>query len=213
MSLSKRLKAICDCLDKNDVISDIGTVHGLVPIYHIIHNKANKAYACDINPLPLSQAKENINLYNVNVETILSNGIENIKDDSNTLVIAGMGNNTIIEILTSNNAKLKNINKIVVQSNTHPETIRLLLNKMGYKVVNERVVFDKNKYYEIDCFILGNEELTDLEIKYGKINLLNREETFINKLKFDYMVKSKIYEKSKDINFLNDLNEIKEILK
>ena len=213
MKLSKRLKAICDFLNNEDIISDIGTDHGLVPIYHILQNGAKKAYACDINPLPLSQASDNIKLYKVNVNTILSNGIENIEEDSNCLVIAGMGNNTIYDILTKDEAKLKNINKLVIQSNTHPETIRLLLNKMGYKLVGEKVVYDKNKYYEIDCFTKGNEQLSHLDIKYGKINLINREQSFIDKLKFDYKVKENIYNQSKDIKYLDDLNEIKEILK
>ena len=213
MKLSKRLQTICDFLNSDDIISDIGTDHGLVPIYHILHNKVNKSYACDINPLPLSQASENIKLYNVNVITILSNGIANIEDDSNCLTIAGMGNNTIIDILTKDNAKLKNINKLVIQSNTHPESIRLLLNKMGFKIVDEKVVYDKNKYYEVDCFVRGFEQLTSLDIKYGPINLKNKDQTFIDKLKFDYKIKENIYNQSKDIKYLNDLNEIKEILK
>lgn len=213
MNISKRLRTITSFLNKDDIISDIGTDHGLVPIYHCLYNGASKAYALDININPLKQAENNISFYKVNVITKLSNGIENISDDCNTLVIAGMGNVTIESILMTHKEKLTNINKMVIQSNTYSYTIRQLLNTLGYKIQDETVIYDKGKFYEIDCFIKGEETLSSLEIKYGKFNLLKREKDFIDKLKFDLNSKKRIYQSSKRQEVLNEINEIESLIK
>ncbi|MBR5721721.1 MAG: tRNA (adenine(22)-N(1))-methyltransferase TrmK [Clostridia bacterium] len=58
MTLPPRLKKIVEFADKCGVVADIGTDHALVPVYLIENRFYNKAYACDIRPLPLKRADE-----------------------------------------------------------------------------------------------------------------------------------------------------------
>lgn len=43
------------------------------------------------------------------------------------------------------------------------------MNKKGFKIIDEVVVFDKGKYYEIIVYENGKETLNNLELEYGPI--------------------------------------------
>ena len=54
--LSKRLQTVAGMVTKGNIIADIGTDHGYVPIYLVEENITDKAYAMDINQGPLDIA-------------------------------------------------------------------------------------------------------------------------------------------------------------
>ena len=62
MELSKRLNWIIEKLNKVEVIMDVGTDHGYIPIYLVKNNIAKKVIASDINKEPLKKAKINASL-------------------------------------------------------------------------------------------------------------------------------------------------------
>ena len=51
--LSKRLEQVASMVTKGDIIADIGTDHGYVPIYLVEKGICPKAYAMDINQGPI----------------------------------------------------------------------------------------------------------------------------------------------------------------
>ena len=107
MKLSKRLQTIADFVKKNSVVADIGTDHAHIPIYLIKNNIIDKAYACDINKGPLEKAKENIENFGVseNIVLRLSNGLDKMSSkEVDTIIIAGMGGELIIDILNRGKA-------------------------------------------------------------------------------------------------------------
>lgn len=77
MILSNRLLTIAKQVNHHDVICDIGTDHGLLPIYLAKANQIIQAYAVDINPLPLAQLKKNLVKYQVNdlIIPVLADGL------------------------------------------------------------------------------------------------------------------------------------------
>ena len=165
--ISKRLKAIVDFIDVNDSLVDVGCDHGLLSIYLKEHNLAKRIIASDVNQKALNSAINNIKKFKVNVETVLSDGLEDVNlEGIDTLVISGMGTHTILHIL-SNPQKLLGIKKIVIQSNNDHELLRKSLNNMGYFLENESYTFDKNKWYITCKFIQSVRKNTWAEIKYG----------------------------------------------
>ncbi len=52
------------------------------------------------------------------------------KDNIDTVIISGMGTNTIMGIL--NNNHLKNINKLIIQSNNDHTMLRKYVTKLGF---------------------------------------------------------------------------------
>lgn len=170
IKLSNRLSEIASFINKEDIIIDIGCDHALLDIY-LVHKYNNICYASDINENALKNAKSNIIKYGLEDKIFIVKG-DGLSIDSsliNTIVIAGMGFNNIIKILSNNN--VKNINKIIVQSNSHPEIIRKFMIKNKYYLNKEKIVLDNNKYYVISEYIRSNKHNTLIEQIIGKYDI------------------------------------------
>ena len=168
--LSDRLKAIVKFVDKKDSIVDVGCDHGYLSIYLMDNKLVKKVIASDINQNALNSAINNIKKSNLVIETVLSDGIKDINlKGINTLVISGMGTSTILHIL-SDTSKLKNINKLLLQSNNDHEILRRSLNNIGYYLEDESYTFDKGKWYVTCKFVKSEQNNNEDVIKYGLLN-------------------------------------------
>ena len=181
IKLSKRLSAIANMVDKKSSIIDVGCDHALLDIYLLQNKIIKKSIASDITIGALNQADKNISLSNVkNIETRLGNGLDtlNEKDKVDTIIMSGMGNITINSILTNNIEKLKNINTIIIQSNTGYNVIREDLIKLGYYIDDEILVKERNIIYVIIKFKKGLKKYTKKELYFGPVLLKNKNELF-----------------------------------
>ncbi len=61
--LSQRLLTIANMVSQDSFVVDIGTDHGLLPIYLLCSDRVSKAYAVDKSPKALLQAKKKTSLY------------------------------------------------------------------------------------------------------------------------------------------------------
>lgn len=180
IKLSKRLASIASNIDKEDKVVDIGCDHGYLSIYLKAVNGNKVVIATDINENALNMAKKNINKNSILIETRLGNGLDVIKNNEvDTIIISGMGGNTILNILKKN--KLKYIKKIVIQSNTDIPLIRKYINKLGYTIKNEQLIIDKNIYYIIITFTKGRHKYTKKELYFGPILLKENNDLFNEK--------------------------------
>ena len=218
MNLDNRLKRITDFIPSDSYILDVGCDHALLDIYLALNRNNVKLIASDINENPLKIAKENIKKYNLEDEITLekADGVSKINDEVDTVVIAGMGTSTINDIINNDLKKLKNVKKIILSSHTSSFELRENMNKKGFKIIDEAVVFDKGKYYEIIVYSNGYEKLSKLDMKYGPIISKRKDE--ITKAYFNerYLKLIEIYKKIPNGNkkLKDDLNKkIKEIKK
>ena len=173
--LSKRLKCVADMVTENHIVADIGTDHGYVPIYLVKNKISKKAYAMDINKGPLEIAKKNINAEGVQDEitTILSDGMNELYSGmAETVIIAGMGGDLIIDIL-NRGKNVKGIKELVLSPHKRVDLVRKYLMDNGWKIVDENMVIDNNKYYTVLKAVPGKEEkkYNSTEIMYGRILL------------------------------------------
>lgn len=193
IKLSYRLDSISKYIENNDRIMDIGCDHALLDIYVTQNKKNTYCIASDINPNALNNALENIKKYDLinSIDIRCSNGLEalNKEDNINTIIISGMGHQTILKILKEGKQKLKNIDKLIIQSNTFPSIIRKNVIKYGYYIFDEELVKENNKTYTILIFKRGRKMYSKKEIEYGPILLKN---------------KDKIFKESIDINIKKD---------
>lgn len=218
MNLDNRLKRITDFIPSDSYILDVGCDHALLDIYLALNRNNVKLIASDINENPLKIAKENIKKYNLEDKITLekADGVSKINDEVDTVVIAGMGTSTINDIINNDLEKLKNVKKIIISSHTSSFELRENMNKKGFKIIDEVVVFDKGKYYEIIVYSNGYEKLSKLDMEYGPIISKRKDE--ITKAYFNerYLKLIEIYKKIPNGNekLKDDLNKkIKEIKK
>ena len=187
MKLSLRLKSIANLVDSSDVVADIGCDHAYLDIYLVISNIVPKTLACDINKNALDMGINNIKKYGLEdkIATKLCDGITGISKDINTLIISGMGTSTIIKILSNDN--VKNINKVITQSNNDYYELRKYMVNNGFYISYEESILDKDKYYINMVFLRGNKNYSSKELRFGTM-MFNKDyyEHLVNKYKYIY---------------------------
>lgn len=166
-NLTPRLKMIASLVPPCDSLCDIGTDHAYVAIYLAKKGIAEKIIAADIKKGPLMQAEKNIAAFEVSdkVETRLSNGFSAIaKGEVECCIIAGMGGETIAEILENE----KGCKYFVLQMQTAHKELRKYLSTQGYIIQKESVCREGNKMYTALLAIRGDgEKLTNTELEIG----------------------------------------------
>lgn len=188
IKLSKRLLSIANLVDDNSKVADIGCDHGLVSIYLAMNKQNISIIASDINQNALDNAIKNINKYHLEdkIKVCLSNGLDNINDEIDTIIISGMGGHTIVDILTNNQEKLHTVNNIIIQSNNDIEYVRRKIVKLGYCISKEELILDKNIYYTVILFTKGKKKYTNKEYYFGPILLKENSKIFIEKKNKEY---------------------------
>ena len=219
MKISKRLKAISDFITDNSNVIDVGCDHALLDIY-LFNNKKNiKLIASDIKPGPLEQAKKNIEKYGCNIKVKLGSGISTIEKDTDTIVIAGMGGDTIIDILNDDLEKLDNIESMVISPQSEWCKTREFICNLGFIIEDEIILEENKKFYLIIKFVKGNKKYSSIELEYGPILLKTRSKEFNNyyKLLFDEKVKIlkkvPLFKIGTKMKYKKQINSIKRILK
>ncbi len=152
MDLSIRLKAIADEVKGCKSIADIGTDHGYIPMYLVKNGICETAIASDINKGPLEKAKKNIGLDGLKdrVKCYLGPGLAPLKvNEVEGIVIAGMGGNLTRDILLADMDKVKNYKLMVLQPAQNPEVLREFLYNNEYEIIDEKLLKDEGKYYEL----------------------------------------------------------------
>ena len=196
---SLRLLAIASLIDKGSSVLDVGTDHAYLPIFLSQNKKCKSIIASDVSSNALKIAKDNLKKYHIDdVKLILSNGLDSINDDYDTIVLAGMGTSTIIKILE--NKKLPNT--LIISSNNDLYKLRKFMNKIKYKIKEEIVILEKNKYYDIIKYQKGNEKLSYFKKMYGKSN---------DKKYYKYLL-TKEKNIFKKVNLFKKLNLLKNII-
>ena len=132
--ISIRLESLVKHLNYNDKIIDVGCDHALLDIYLVKNNIVKKMIVSDIHEKALQYGVNNIKKNNLDskIDTRLGDGLDvvNDKDKINTVLISGMGTSTILHIL--NHERIKDIEKLVIQSNNDHYELRQAIVKMGY---------------------------------------------------------------------------------
>lgn len=146
--LKPRMKAIADLVPQGSVLADIGTDHGLIPIYLIKNNICKFAIASDINIKPLEFCIKNIKNKNLvhKIEARISDGLKDISPhECDVICIAGMGGNQIINILDIKFDK----HILILQPMTSSGKLRKFLYENEFKIIKEEIVLDNNILYII----------------------------------------------------------------
>lgn len=163
MKLSKRMKAVADMVTTGGILADVGTDHGYVPIALMQKQKIKGAIAMDINEGPLMRAKQNISAAHLEdvIQTRLSDGVASLEPkEADTVLIAGMGGELIIHILSEGEKVCRAASELVLQPQSDIARVREYLRKNRYKIVDEDMVYEEGKYYPMMRVIPVSQDVT-----------------------------------------------------
>lgn len=149
--LSSRLLACCDFVAPGDRVADIGCDHGYLGIYLLHKGIARTIIASDINEGPLQSAVRNSVKFGVRnkISFYLSDGVQNIPREFDTLVCAGMGGDTMVSILSAAPWLQNKQYRLILQCQSKTPLLRKYLSDTGWWIKQEKVLKDGKFLYTI----------------------------------------------------------------
>lgn len=179
--MNKRLKAILSHIHDGIGVIDVGTDHGYIPAALLTNGYGGNIIASDINEGPLEAARRTaINAGGQDrVEFLLCDGLEQC--DANridTIVIAGMGGDTICGILDRAEWCMSPGYQLILQPMTKAEVLRFWLINNGFEIIRDEYVLDGNIYQIIVARFGSSVPYSDAELFLGKYELVCRDELF-----------------------------------
>ncbi|MDN4607038.1 tRNA (adenine(22)-N(1))-methyltransferase [Sporosarcina highlanderae] len=183
--LSERLTAVASFVESGAVLADIGSDHAYLPCYLIRTGIISKAIAGEVVKGPFESAKKNVKKEGLenNIIVRLGNGLQAVEENDgvDTITIAGMGGPLIASILQEGNAKLGKVKRIITQPNIHSSSIREWAVQNGWTIIEEEILKEDGKIYEIIVLERGKAEYDELEMKFGPYLLEDKSPIFVEK--------------------------------
>ena len=130
LKLTDRMQVIADLVNDGEIVADIGTDHGYIPLWLLINGRCSDVILADINQGPLDRAAANAAVYlehenAAKLDMRLGSGIEVLENgEADTVIIAGMGGILIRDILSHDIAKTRSLKKLILQPRNNSDELR-----------------------------------------------------------------------------------------
>lgn len=165
--LDNRLKMCAEMVSGKGIACDVGTDHAYLAADLVMSGKCGRVIASDVKEGPLDSARNTVMKFGLadKVDLVMSDGLENIDLNGVTdIVIAGMGGETIIDILSDSAINDHSI-RLILQPMSKPELLRKWLYKHGFRIIIEKAAEADYKLYTVIQAELSHEkrDLTEYE--------------------------------------------------
>lgn len=221
IKLSQRLQKISEFALPQLPIADIGSDHAYLPIYLIQKSIIPAAIVGEVAAGPFKNAQETVKTTQLNdkVSIRLGDGLAVLNEDDiiGTIFICGMGGILIKDILNEGKIlnKLPREARLVLQPNNNEPVLREYLQENHYEIVEEAILEDNNKMYEIIVAEASAEKMnyTAEEFLFGP--KLMSQQTIIFKKKWQNILNKNhdILNAIKGTNISEDIQKMKETTK
>ncbi len=164
MRLTKRLSAIVNYVTPGKIVADIGTGHLQLPLYLVKTKRCPRVIATEYNLGPYQIACFIVALFNEKkkIELRQGNGLLVLKPgEAEIVVIAGMGGNTICQLLSRAPNVLSRVKRLVLQPATRAGDLRCWLTQNNWRLVDEVLVEEKGHIYPVMAAEPGIEVIQD----------------------------------------------------
>ena len=174
--MDQRLSCIFHMIRPGRGVIDVGTDHGYLPERLVREAYPGAVFASDIREGPLASARRTAVQAGVSdrIRFLLSDGLDACPPDAvDTIVIAGMGGDTICGILDRAEWCMSPAYRLILQPMTKAEVLRYWLSNNGFCIEEEALAEDGDTIYQIlaAVFTGRNESLSDAELWIGKQGL------------------------------------------
>ncbi len=152
MKLDKRLRAVAEFVSQGAVLADVGSDHAYLPSALLLDKKIKYAIATDVAAGPCKVAQTTLAMQGLTklAEVRQGDGLQPLHpNEADCIVIAGMGGNTIMEILVASPLVAQSAAKLILQPMQVADKLRNYLVSNGYEIRDEDLVQDEEYLYEI----------------------------------------------------------------
>ena len=174
--LRERLSLVAEMICAGRMVADIGSDHAQLALYLTEQGVAPRVIATELGEGPFSRAcrlvqespcRERIELRRGNGLQVLLPG------EVDEVVMAGMGGDTIIDILGYDWNKAASFQRFLFQPMSRARTVRANLAEQGWPIEDERLVREKNRIYVVIAARPGHSpySLSPLELEVGPLIL------------------------------------------
>ena len=229
VELSPRLKTVASFLEGATLLCDVGSDHAYLPVYAIQQGLITRAIAGEVVKGPFESAQQTVQDYVLNdkISVRLGDGLDVVtsEDEVTAISICGMGGELISRILEAgySGRHLNGRERLILQPNVAEHFVREWLMNHSYRIVEETVVEDNHRLYEIIVAepVDKRVEYTELELKYGPILLKEATELCVakwnrmnrkNKEILEQLQKSKTPQLEKIEQFEKAFNELQGVI-
>lgn len=187
--LSQRLQAVADLVKVGESMADIGSDHAYLPIFLVGNGLVPWAIASELGDGPYEHTLEAVRCCALQdrIEVRQGDGLQTIGiSEVATVVMAGMGGDSIVAILANDWSKASSYKQFIFQPMSRASILRRTLADRGWPIVDEKLLLDNNRYVLIIVSQPGNisYSLDPLEIEIGP-EILKAD----NSLKRGYLLK------------------------
>lgn len=170
LQLTPRLQAVADQVPTGVRLADVGTDHAYLPTWLLLHERIPFALCTDLRPGPLERARETVERWGVaeRTELRLCDGLVGVKaGEVDFLVIAGMGGETILGILSA--AAWAREKGCTVQPMSSLADLRAGLAPLGLHITREVLAQEGETLYVVINLAPGSEgALTAAQAQVGR---------------------------------------------
>lgn len=170
LALQPRLALLARLVPGGCRLTDVGTDHGYLPVSLLQQGRITSAIASDIGAEPLEHARRTAAQYGAaGIDFRLCPGLSAIApEETDVIVIAGMGGETIITILQDAPWTKDGRHTLLLQPMTKAADLRHWLADNGYTFTEEHLVEDKGRLYPVLTVTGGTHRaLTEAEALCG----------------------------------------------
>lgn len=177
--MTERIKEICAHLPRGKVFADVGCDHGYASEYALKKQLFERVYISDVSAGSLKKAERLLSRYLASgkCKSVLADGMKGLPEQCDCLLIAGLGGEEILRILSEGYIP----EKFVFQPMKNAEKLRRFLVERGAKITAD-YTFGEGYYYEL---IVGEKEggseYSERDIAYGRDNLRKPTPSFLHK--------------------------------
>jgi tRNA (adenine22-N1)-methyltransferase len=177
--LTDRLRTVAHLIIKGEPAADIGSDHAYLPVYLVEQGLAPRVIATELTESPLQRARAAI------LNSSCRNAIELRKGDGlealapgevSTVIIAGMGGETIKHILEKDWGKSESFKRFIFQPMSRAYMVRETLARQGWPIIDEKLVMENGRIFVIISSLPGSTSysLSPLELDIGPLLIKNK---------------------------------------
>ncbi|GLC88588.1 tRNA (adenine(22)-N(1))-methyltransferase [Lysinibacillus piscis] len=183
--LSQRLQTVATFVPTGAIVADIGSDHAYLPCYLVQADIATAAIAGEVVKGPFESAVRQVQKEGLSekITVRLADGLAAIKleDHVDTITIAGMGGPLIASILEKHPEKLQTVTRLILQPNIHAKAIREWALSHQWAILDEEIIEEDDKIYEILVLQKGTMQLDEIELLCGPKLIQRKAPAFVKK--------------------------------